>query len=111
VKQDRVVVITGADGGIGSVLVDRSPAIRVAENHTGRAWPAMRRQLQRIATGTFTVDRAILPRTRVSAARKFSYRSWSGGRGDATCGRSRPVARLTSGIRPAGRRSSGPRQR
>jgi hypothetical protein len=49
--------------------------IRVAENHTGQAWPAMRRELQRIAIGTFTVERAILPRTRVSAARKFSYRS------------------------------------
>jgi hypothetical protein len=28
--------------------------IRVAENHTGQTWPAMRRDLQRIAIGTFT---------------------------------------------------------
>ena len=28
--------------------------IRVAENHTGQTWPAMRRELQRIAIGTFT---------------------------------------------------------
>ncbi len=28
--------------------------IRVAENHTGQAWPAMRRELQRISIGTFT---------------------------------------------------------
>ncbi len=28
--------------------------IRVAENHTGQAWPAMRRELQRIHVGTFT---------------------------------------------------------
>jgi hypothetical protein len=27
---------------------------RVAENHTGQTWPAMRRELQRIAIGTFT---------------------------------------------------------
>ncbi len=28
--------------------------IRVAENHTGQTWPAMRRELQRIASGTLT---------------------------------------------------------
>ena len=28
--------------------------VRVAENHTGQTWPAMRRDLQRIAIGTFT---------------------------------------------------------
>ena len=28
--------------------------IRVAQNHTGQTWPAMRRELQRIAIGTFT---------------------------------------------------------
>jgi hypothetical protein len=28
--------------------------IRVAENHTGQTWPAMRRELQRIVIGTFT---------------------------------------------------------
>ena len=28
--------------------------IRVAENHTGQTWPAMRRELQRIHIGTFT---------------------------------------------------------
>ncbi len=28
--------------------------IRVAENHTGQTWPAMRRELQRISIGTFT---------------------------------------------------------
>jgi hypothetical protein len=28
--------------------------VRVAENHTGQAWPAMRRELQRISIGTFT---------------------------------------------------------
>jgi hypothetical protein len=28
--------------------------IRVAENHTGQTWPAMRRELQRIHVGTFT---------------------------------------------------------
>jgi hypothetical protein len=28
--------------------------VRVAENHTGQTWPAMRRELQRIAIGTFT---------------------------------------------------------
>ena len=27
---------------------------RVAENHTGQTWPAMRRELQRIHIGTFT---------------------------------------------------------
>ena len=28
--------------------------IRMAENHTGQTWPAMRRELQRISIGTFT---------------------------------------------------------
>jgi len=28
--------------------------VRVAENHTGQTWPAMRRELQRISIGTFT---------------------------------------------------------
>jgi hypothetical protein len=28
--------------------------VRVAENHTGQTWPAMRREFQRIAIGTFT---------------------------------------------------------
>jgi hypothetical protein len=28
--------------------------VRAAENHTGQTWPAMRRELQRIAIGTFT---------------------------------------------------------
>ncbi|TVZ04732.1 transposase [Trebonia kvetii] len=28
--------------------------VRVAENHTGQTWPAMRRDLQRISIGTFT---------------------------------------------------------
>ena len=28
--------------------------VRVAENHTGQTWPAMRRELQRILIGTFT---------------------------------------------------------
>ena len=28
--------------------------IRVAENHAGQTWPAMRRELQRISIGTFT---------------------------------------------------------
>jgi hypothetical protein len=41
--------------------------IRVAENHTGQAWPAMRRELQRIGTftgpaGTFR-QRTEIPRT------------------------------------------------
>ena len=31
--------------------------IRVAENHTGQTWPAMRRELQRISIGTFTGPR------------------------------------------------------
>jgi hypothetical protein len=43
--------------------------IRVAENHTGQAWPAMRRDFQRIHIGTFTGpagtfrQRADIPRT------------------------------------------------
>ena len=35
--------------------------IRVAENHTGQTWPAMRRELQRIHIGTFTGPAEHLP--------------------------------------------------